>query len=297
MKHLSLNHTQVVARVDKLVVGIINSKVSIDVDEVSNQLEMYYERMLNFYDTDTYQYTETIEWFLTSTFLACGQYYPYEVDWSYEITFNFIKVLTDLSYRYPDIVHDFAVQERRNSKSLYEYVSYFLKKYSRVLIVRVDLKIQAQFFDQVDIETFHGYMEKLTAEIARKRGCFENLRGHAWAIEQGGVGGGLHSHLLLIYNGDKRWKDWSIAEDVGVFWLKITDGIGEHENLHFKNKKDKYREKGELGIGMIHKDNATEVKNALYTALYLTRPNKFDQRLKVWMPKMHSFGKGVISEN
>lgn len=186
----------------------------------------------------------------------------------------------------------FAFQEQRNSQSLFEYMSYFLHEYPRLLIVRVDLKIKSEFAHTVSIDSFNDFMNDLRDDIGRKRGCFKHLRGHAWAIEQGVDAGGLHCHLSLLYNGDKRWKDWYLADAVGKHWVEITEGRGWYFNCNTPKQKKEYERQGTLGIGMIHMNDVTEVNNAINAALYLTRPDKYEQRVKAWLPNMRTFGRG-----
>ena len=192
---------------------------------------------------------------------------------------------------------DFAFQENRNGQSLFQYMNFFLHEYKRLLIVRVDLKIKSEFAHKVSIDSFNDFMNDLRDDIGRKRGCFKHLRGHAWAIEQGVDTGGLHCHLLLLYNGDKRWKDWYLAEAVGKRWVKITECMGCYFNCNDTGQKRAYERQGTLGIGMIHRNNALEVNNAINAALYLTRADKYDQRLKASLPNMRSFGRGTYSKD
>ena len=129
--------------------------------------------------------------------------------------------------------------------------------------------------------------------VNTSKGCFEDLRGYAWAIEQGVENGGLHCHLLLIYNGDKRQKDWFLGEAVGQKWVEITEGLGCYHNCNTPENKRGYKLQGKLGIGKIHRNNPLEVKNAINAALYLTRPEKYEQRLKALIPNMRTFSHGT----
>ncbi|MFZ2844317.1 hypothetical protein [Psychrobacter sp.] len=45
---------------------------------------------------------------------------------------------------------------------------------------------------------------------------------------------------------------------------------------------------------MIHRDNPKEVENAVASALYLTKPSKHEQQLKLWVPNMRTFGHGTF---
>lgn len=294
MTHFDLNHAQLVARIDNLVCNIIKHHSSLTTDQITCELNCLYEAFCSVYDDDRYRYTPTVEWFLASCFVVSGQYSQREFVWDKKATMEFIKLITQYANNYLKLTHDFALQEQRNSKSLHDYISHFLNKYARVLIVRVDLKIQVIHAQQVDVDLFHKYLQELLREIGYKRGCFEHLRGYTWAIEQGSDTGGLHCHLLLIYNGDKRQNDWWLADEVGKLWKSITNGLGIYYNCNTNDSKRSYANKGLLGVGMIRKDDSIAVNNAINTALYLTRPCKFGQRLKLHPNNMRSFGKGQL---
>jgi|26BtaG_2_1085354.scaffolds.fasta_scaffold14585_1 hypothetical protein len=304
----NLSHQVVVAKVDKLVSDILDPKIIINIQQISKLLTLYHQPMTLLFNNEL-EYTNSIKWFIGSCYLVCGNCYPHEIIWDNDMAQSFLDKLYSYQYEFTTALTDFAFQEQRNSQSLTNYMNYFLNKYARVLIVRVDIKIKAEFTQLVDVERFQDFVNQLLETIQRDRekqknrrnndnikgskGCFEDLRGYAWAIEQGIDNGGLHCHLLLIYDGDKRQKDWYLGEAVGKRWDKITEGLGRHHSVNTPENKRNYERKGKLGIGMIHRNNSQEVKNAIHAALYLTRPDKYHQRLKAWLPNMRSFGRGT----
>lgn len=302
-----LAHDYVVAKVDKLVTNILSPKTRVNIQKISEQLNLYYQPMTSLYDNEL-QYTASIEWFIGSCYLVCGNCYASEVVWDEVMTKKFVDTLSCYKHEFAIEISNFAFQEQRNSHSLCQYMNYYLE-YARVLIVRVDIKIKLEFAHLVSVETFQGFMNQLMRGIQRDReierqrkagkiadkdkGCFEDLRGYAWAIEQGVENGGLHCHLLLIYNGDKRKQDWFLAEAVGKRWVEITECLGCYHSCNTTENKRGYKRQGTLGIGMIRNDNPLEVKNAINAALYLTRPEKYEQRLKALTPNMRTFGHGT----
>lgn len=312
MMNITLGHDYVVAKVDKLISDILTPTISISIQQVCEQLNSYYQ-LMTFHFNNELVYTNSIKWFIGSCYLICGNRYSHEVFWNEAMTQEFLKALSFYHIEFATAKTDFAFQEQRNSQSLRKYVSHFLNKHSRVLIVRIDLKMKAECVHLVNVEAFQGFINQLMEtiqddrEIEKKRkvnpnmnsdkGCFEDLWGYAWAIEQGIDNGSLHCHLLLIYNSDKRWKDWYLADAAGKRWLEITEGLGCYFNCNTTEQKRMYEQRGILGIGMIHRDNALEVNNAINAALYLTRPEKYEQRLKAWTPNMRSFGRGIISKS
>ncbi len=288
-----LGHDYVVAQIDKLVSTILNPKTRISIKRISEQLNIYYEAMALLSD-DELVYCNTINWFMGSCYLVCGNNYPNEFVWDRANTERFVTVLSSHQHKFATDIVDFANKERRNGSSLYPYMGCLLNKHSREVIVRVDLKIKAEFAHLVTIKNFHDFKVNFNDKVGRKRGCFKHLIGHAWAIEQGSETGGLHCHLLLIYNGDKRQNDWFLGDAVGKHWVEMTEGLGCYYNCNTKKHKASYKRKGTLGIGRIHRDNPVEVDNAMYAGGYLVRPEKYEQRLKAWLPDMRSFGHGNL---
>ena len=171
-----------------------------------------------------------------------------------------------------------------------------LNHYSRLLIVRVDLGYITDTSHLVSIKDFHQDLKKLRKLIGKRKSCFKNLQGNIFALEQG-HDHGYHCHLLLIYNGTKHERDWYFAETVGETWQRITGGLGSYYNCNNSSYKQQYKNAGTLGIGMIHRKNGIEVENAVRVALYLTKPDKEHQQLRVKLPGMKTFTHGIYDIN
>jgi len=238
-------------------------------------------------------YSQTIDSFVYSTDAIVGNSYPSEVIWNHNRTQQFIDNLSCYRSTIELEGNAWRYQESQNKKNLESYVRSLLNHYSKLLFVRVDLKYSQETSHTVTIEDFNRHMSKLRELIGNKQTCFTHLQGNAWALEQGYENGGLHCHLLLIYDGSERQSDWFIAKEVGEKWQEITNGMGTYYNYHSVENKQKYQVNDCLGIGMISRDNPVQVENAVCTALYLTKPEKIGQHLKVWLPSMRTFGHGI----
>ena len=290
MPYSNFNQPQVVANVHNLVTAILANTISFD--DVKTQLNGLYYPFMTHFNTELF-YSQPVVAFVYSTNAIVGESYSIDVVWDHDKTQRFIATLS--CYR-NDIEREritFSYQESQNRNNLANYVGNLTTHYSRLLFVRIDLKYAQQTSHHVSIENFDDHMNKLRELIGNKKTCFEHLQGNAWAIEQGGVNGGLHCHLLLMFDGSKRDNDLYIAKEVGEKWKMITAGLGEYYNYHDPEIKQKYQQYGKLGIGMIHRDNLQEVENAIASALYLTKPSKDEQQLKLWLPNMRTFGHGI----
>ena len=290
MPYSYLNQPQVVANAHSLVTDILANTISFN--ETINKLKGLYCPFMTHLNTELF-YSQPVVAFVHSSNAIVGESYPVNVIWDHDKTQHFISMLS--CYR-NDIEREritFSYQESQNRNNLANYVGNLTTHYSKLLFVRIDLKYAKETSHLVSIKDFDFHMSKFRELIGNKKTCFEHLQGNAWALEQGGIEGGLHCHLLLIYDGSERQNDWYIAKEVGEKWKMITGGLGEYYSYHDKERKQDYGRYGKLGIGMIHRDNPQEVENAIASALYLTKPSKDEQQLKLWLPHMRTFGRGI----
>ena len=83
-----------------------------------------------------------------------------------------------------------------------------------------------------------------------------------------------------------------MAIQVGQCWTKITESKGYVFTSNSPEYKERFNQKGILGIGMIHRNKPEQVQNAINAAMYLVNPEKDQQHLRVKTQRMRSFGKG-----
>ena len=290
MPYSHLNQPLVVANVHSLVTDILANTISFN--ETMDKLNGLYYPFMNHLNTELF-YTQPVLAFFSSTQAIVGDTYPENVIWDHDKTKRFIKILSCYKNDIDNERQAFIYQESYNKRELKNYVHSLINHYSRLLFIRIDLKYVKETSHHVSIEDFDCHMRKFRDLIGNKKTCFEHLQGYAWALEQGGIEGGLHCHLLLIYDGSERQNDWYLAKEVGEKWKMMTGGLGEYYNYHDTETKQKYEKNGKLGIGMIYRDNAKKVENAVTSALYLTKPSKHEQQLKLWVPNMRTFGHGI----
>lgn len=257
-----------------------------------DKLNGLYYPFMNHLNTELF-YTQPVLAFFSSTQAIVGDTYPENVIWDHDKTKRFINILSCYKNDIENERQAFIYQESYNKRELKNYVHSLINHYSRLLFIRIDLKYVKETSHHVSIEDFDCHMRKFRDLIGNKKTCFEHLQGYAWALEQGSIEGGLHCHLLLIYDGSERQNDWYLAKEVGEKWKMMTGGLGEYYNYHDTETKQKYEKNGKLGIGMIYRDNAKKVENAVTSALYLTKPSKHEQQLKLWVPNMRTFGHGI----
>lgn len=296
MSYPHIHQSKLISTIDLLVRDVLFD--DIDISQVSVQLSNLYLPLLYDYDP-TLEYAQTVEAFKHSAEKVMADPYSQAQRWDDYNTAQFMDYLG--TYKALITAEDTKLnkQEKSNSKVLEIDLRKLFRRYSRLLFVRVDLGYLKDTMHLVDIEDLRRHLTKLRDFVGNKNTCFEGLVGHAIAIEQGHEHG-YHCHVLLIYNGAKRWKDTYLGQAVGEKWESITDGLGSYYNCNRPANKRAYERSGTLGIGMISRHDEQAVENAIRTALYLTDPGKtdrytdrLDQHLKVKLPKMKTFTRGI----
>ena len=293
MIYSPINHSQLISNVDRLVRDVLFGSISLQ--QIKSQLnEFYYSFMISL-DSEL-RYSKPIQAFIDSTNKIIGNVYPYNVFWDNEKTEQFIQLLSGYEKAIQKDYIAWRYQSNKNSKNLEPNIRSLVLDKPRLLLVRVDLKYIQDLSHHITVRDFDFHMKKLRDAIHNGDTCFKHLLSHAWSLEQGEENGGFHCHLLLIFDGSKRYKDSYLADQVGQKWQAITEGVGYCFILNTKEYKDGLARYGKLGIGMIHRNNMQEVENAVNAALYLTSPDKRDnsyQRLKVSVPNMNTFGQSM----
>ena len=182
---------------------------------------------------------------------------------------------------------------KENRASIEEYASYLHKKYSRLLVVRVDFNYSMENQHHIMIDDVYRHLDKMRKA---KNGLqfFESLVGSAWCIEQG-VTRGYHIHAVYYFLGSKHKNDWYMANQIGLLWESVTDRLGTFYSCNTSDEKAKYERKGMLGVGMIHRDDTEACNNAINAVSYLSDADKDDQYLRMKPIGRRAFATGIIT--
>lgn len=204
---------------------------------------------------------------------------------------------------------------RSNLASLKGYVSDLFSRYSRLLVVRLDLgykqglslnPLMAQYHVAVSTQPEYGvssphepslppspgvaigqiqqHREALLNSIRDTFG--NNFCGYAWKLEYG-ARKGYHFHVVLFFNGAKLCRDVAIGALIGNHWNNvITAGQGNYYNCNANRHCYWHPCVGNLSW------NSPALQQGMdYLCAYLMKPDLY-ARLELG-PGQRTFGRGV----
>lgn len=190
------------------------------------------------------------------------------------------------------------LQKKENQNELRRYCESIVDRYSRILVVRVDLGYLKEYQSRIKVDDLYFDLDKLVNKIQNKDGIFKHVIGYAWGLEQGGKSKGYHCHLAVIYDTAYRHpsaRHW--GDEIIKLWEEITSDYGQGYNCYNRERVTELRNKNQLGIGLIYRKDADQVKNFIDAMSYLTDPDKkTDQYLRVKPTGRRTFGKGQMRE-
>lgn len=174
----------------------------------------------------------------------------------------------------------------KNTRSAHRYVVRLFERYSRLLVVRVDLSYGEHAKRSVTVQQACDDRERLFRNAKANR-LFQHLVGYIWKCEFGNKKR-YHYHIFFFFDGAQVRQDVTLAALIGEYWKQhITDGRGCYHNCNAH--KEQYTE---LGIGMVSWNDSRMQQGLLRGIRYLT---KADEWIRLALPEHgRSFGKGEL---
>ncbi len=174
----------------------------------------------------------------------------------------------------------------KNTRSAQRYVVRLFERYSRLLVVRVDLSYGEYAKRSVTVQQACDDRERLFRNAKANR-LFQHLVGYIWKLEFGNKKR-YHYHMFFFFDGAQVRQDVTLAGLIGEYWKhQITDGRGCYYNCNAR--KERYTE---LGIGMVSWNDSRMQQGLLRGVRYLT---KADEWIRLALPEHgRSFGKGEL---
>lgn len=176
----------------------------------------------------------------------------------------------------------------RNYESAKKYIDSLFIKFSRILVIRIDLGFKNNSPENQNqiglVEAQRHFSNFLNSR--RHKVIFSTQIGYIWKMEIGREKG-YHFHLIFFYDGSKSQQDYYIADQIGKYWIELTEGLGVFYNCNAS--KQKYRN---CGIGMVSHRDETMRDNLFLALKYLFKKDQYlSEKFKV---KTRVYGRGEM---
>lgn len=176
-----------------------------------------------------------------------------------------------------------------NAQECWEYINKVFNRYSKVLVIRIDLYYKAGV--ETDFLRLKSDFRKLQNNARHNQRLLSHWVGYIFKVEYG-VQKRLHGHVLMFFNAQRRnhYRDITIAQEIGEYWTDtITEGDGDYYNCNAK-KADYYHP----ALGLIEYSDMKKRMNLQWVIQYLCK--KHTQYIKpINKPNAKLITKGFIS--
>ena len=178
---------------------------------------------------------------------------------------------------------------RTNFQNLVSYVNGLFAIYSRLIVIRLDLKYSAEFSPITDLQQVQADRNHFLANMRHNR-LFNDLAGYIWKLEEGDQGG-YHYHFIFFYTNEHILNHSYYAEEVGKYWRDVvTKGRGSY----FSSNQASYRKQQLFpATGII---NYHDERNRFGLVNFLAYLCKDEQSLTNKPPKARVIGTGQLPE-
>lgn len=291
--YISLSQSDIAIQIERLVQAIEDTTIpAFRVTQLrpgqervqATRLSKYFDHIQQmvglFDDRYPYDYSEHLQVFrqacqdigleLSPVGLTCLN----EGETRYLSTSETLNTLTDrirqltVGKRYQRGQVDRRYQARGKQDKITEYVDRVLNRYSRTVVVRVDLHYLSAVQARLRVEDAFADQDRLVREIERNS-IFDHLTGYICSVEQG-EDRGYHIHAAFFFNGAGVRSDVSKARQIGQLWEQITRGQGYCHSCN--HDKESYGE--DLGIGVIRREDLNIRPKVHYAMRYLGKDSQ-----------------------
>ncbi|WOB92450.1 inovirus-type Gp2 protein [Providencia sp. PROV175] len=206
---------------------------------------------------------------------------PKHVQWLNEVFREFQSTLKSPDYKKQ--VRAFEQGAQKNYRRAQQYIDSLYQRYSKLLVVRVDLSYKSGICHRVKAHHLRQHRQALYKAINRDR-LFSCCVGYILKLEFG-MEKGFHYHALFFFDGQKVRRDITLGKHIGELWQeRITEWAGLYFNCNYQ--KERYRELG------LPRGNAYLKKGLFNAVRYLC---KADAWIRLAVPELkRTFWRGEI---
>uniref|UniRef100_Q47FJ2 YagK/YfjJ C-terminal domain-containing protein n=1 Tax=Dechloromonas aromatica (strain RCB) TaxID=159087 RepID=Q47FJ2_DECAR len=157
----------------------------------------------------------------------------------------------------------------RRLRSCSTYVKKLFAKYKRLVVIRLELGYLPELTGSIE---FSHALDDLDRFLKNQycNAIFNDMVGYIIKTEYG-VKKGIHHHVFLFFNGDKRQGRYAeqIAKSIGEYWAgPVTRHKGDYFNRNEKKNIEGLSKRGVLGIGLIHASDDVLRDNLINLAIF-----------------------------
>lgn len=194
----------------------------------------------------------------------------------------FSAVVTDLQRRCraPSVSEKMRTRKRvaeQNLSACKAYVDALFECYRRLIVLRLDFSYLPELAHSIDLTEAQDDIARFLAN-RRNNKLFRGVVGYVCKIEYG-VAKGIHHHVLLFVDGDKRnpLRQEYLGRQLCDYWRnKIAKDRGDAWNSNFKSNLEKFDQRGQRGIGDIRASDTLARQNLSERILtYLCKHDQF----------------------
>ncbi|WP_186251104.1 inovirus-type Gp2 protein [Burkholderia gladioli] len=142
---------------------------------------------------------------------------------------------------------------------------------ARQLVLMLHFGYQEQYRWKLTLDEIQAHRAKFFNNC-RSNKLLRGIADYIWKLEEGDESG-LHLHVLIFYTADSC-RDVYIAQQLGEYWVKVTEGKGQYWNSN-ANKLFHEQYGHGVGTGEINWDDDAK-REALRTNIrYMTKADQF----------------------
>ena len=156
---------------------------------------------------------------------------------------------------------------QRNFQQLVSYVNGLFAIHSRLVIIRLDLKYNADFSSQTDLQQAQTDFSRFYGNM-RNNSLFNDMVGYIWKLEEGEQGG-YHYHCVFFFTNAHMLNHSYYGEVIGQYWQNvITKGRGSYFNC---NRADYINRLSTPAIGVINHYDEEKRLGLIHIVAYLCK--------------------------
>lgn len=170
------------------------------------------------------------------------------------------------SKRFKAVLYNHWRSAEKNRKSNLDYVASLFEKYSKVLVLRIDLYIHPDHHAWSESDRAEWCISQYLRALREGRIIDPDVKG--WIVKrEGGFYRGIHFHLMVFLDGHKHQAGHVYSEQLGEAWKnRFSDGKGTYFNCWALREEYKNN-----GLGVVHVTDHAMLTGVRVAVTYLTK--------------------------